>query len=265
MDLKGLLNGIPIFKNIPKKEMDAICQTFYFTSFKEGQQIIKEGDLIREVGLVSTGKLTVMMAANNDMVECGLLGKGNFFGSGPLMAGTQSIVHVYCKTNVQCYMQPRKEFISMLSKYPPIKEFFYKSALISIMKAFKKINCPVFDQITPAETGGETGYFPRIIRKALIYIEKNFMNPLTLDEVAEVNAMSRYHFSRIFKMKTGLPFKDYINSKRIQRAKYLMEYEDMNITEAAFAVGFNDLSYFSKVFHKLEGISPSKYKKLSHG
>lgn len=261
MDITGLLDEIPIFKNIPKKEIGFICQTFRLSNFKEGQQIIKEGDLIREVGLVSAGKLTVMMAVNNDLVECGSLGKGDFIGSGSLMVGNSSIVNVYCKTHVKCYMQPRRDFIDMLNKYPLVKEFFYRSALTSILRSFEKVNGSSSVSNKTMGIKDETAFFPRVIRKALVYIEKNFMNPLSLDEVAQVNAMSRYHFSRIFKLKTGFSFKDYINAKRIQRAKYLMENEDMNITEAAFAVGYNDLSYFSRIFQKQEGLSPSKYKK----
>jgi AraC-like DNA-binding protein len=128
------------------------------------------------------------------------------------------------------------------------------------MRAFENVNGSHVPKKS-VSIKDETVFFPRVIRKALVYIEKNFMNPLSLDEVAKVNAMSRYHFSRIFKLKTGFSFKDYINSKRIQRAKYLIENEDMNVTEAAFAVGYNDLSYFSRVFQKQEGLSPSKYKK----
>lgn len=151
--------------------------------------------------------------------------------------------------------------MDMLNNYPLVKEFFYRSALTSIMTAFGKVNGLVSFPKKTSDLKNETAFFPRVVRKALVYIEKNFMNPLSLDEVAQVNAMSRYHFSRIFKLKTGFSFKDYINAKRIQRAKYLMENEDMNITEAAFAVGYNDLSYFSRVFQKREGLSPSKFKK----
>ena len=261
MDVRDFLNDIPIFRNISQKEMETISRTFHFSYFKEGQQIIKEGDLIKEVGLVIYGKLTAMMTVNNDLVECGFLDKGNFFGSGSLMVGNSSIVSIYCKTHVQCFLQSRRDFIDMLNKHPLVKEFFYRSALNGIIKAFENVNGPMYASKKSMSMRDETAFFPRVIRKALVYIEKNFMNALSLDEVAQVNAMSRYHFSRIFKLKTGFSFKDYINVKRVQRAKYLMENEDMNITEAAFAVGYNDLSYFSRVFQKQEGLSPSKYKK----
>ncbi len=262
MSIKKLLTDISVFNHIPKNDLEDISDTFNLVHFPAGHQIINEGDLIREIGIVSSGKLSILMNSNSDMVECGTLKKGDFFGGGVLMAGNSSFINVYCKSRSDCYIQKREDFLGMVRKYPAVKEYFYKAALSCVIDAFEKINRPNCMERTFKEEKNDSAFFPRVIRKALVYIEKNFMNPLSLDEVAHVNAMSRYHFSRIFKSKTGFTFKDYINAKRIQRAKYLMENEDMNITEAAFAVGYNDLSYFSRLFQKREGLPPSKYKNL---
>ncbi|MDY6852662.1 MAG: helix-turn-helix transcriptional regulator [Thermodesulfobacteriota bacterium] len=70
-------------------------------------------------------------------------------------------------------------------------------------------------------------------------------------------------FSRVFKNKTGRSFKEYLNRVRIEMAKKLMKEKEMNVSEACFTVGFNDLSYFSRVFHNLEGTTPSSYRKNS--
>ena len=262
MSINKLLTSIPVFNHIPGTGLESISKTFKSVHFRAGHQIINEGDLIREVGIVASGKLIKLMNSNNDMVECGSLKKGDFFGGGALLAGNTSIINVYCKSQADCYMQKREDFLNMAKHYPAIKEYFYKNALTCVIGAFEKINGTHCNKKTFLEEKSDSAFFPHVIRKALIYIEKNFMNHLSLDEVARVNAMSRYHFSRIFRLKTGFTFKNYINSKRIQRAKYLMENEDMNITEAAFAVGYNDLSYFSRLFLKREGLPPSKYKSL---
>jgi AraC-like DNA-binding protein len=52
-----------------------------------------------------------------------------------------------------------------------------------------------------------------------------------------------------------------LNRKRVAAAKEMLRSEDMNISEAGFAVGYNDLSYFSRVFRSIEGISPSDFRK----
>lgn len=265
MDILKILSGLYCFKHSNKNEISLVARTFHPVHFSRGQQVIKEGDVVRRIGLVADGELQIMMPVSvMDMKECGILGKGDFFGCGALMAGKKSVVSVYSKTTVKCFTQSEKDFFMMLKMNSRVKEFFYRTALIDMIGTFEKMNGKRNtgpDKFDKYSTGDETNFFPRTIRKALIYIEKNFMNPLSLDEVANINAMSRYHFSRIFKVKTGFTFKDYINTKRIHRAKYLMKYEDMNITEAAFAVGYNDLSYFSRLFQKHEGLSPSQYKK----
>jgi len=99
------------------------------------------------------------------------------------------------------------------------------------------------------------------IERALQFIENNLEKTITLEEVARESGMSRSHFTRIFKKITGKSFKKYLNQKRIKRAKYLLKGQEMNITEVCFTVGFNDLSYFDRVFRRLEGMPPSAYKK----
>ena len=66
--------------------------------------------------------------------------------------------------------------------------------------------------------------------------------------------------SRIFKAETGKNLIQYINEQKIQRAIELMEHSNMKIKDVAEAVGFEDQLYFNKVFKKIIGISPSKYR-----
>ena len=99
------------------------------------------------------------------------------------------------------------------------------------------------------------------IEKGRRYIEENLEKPLTLGEVSKEAGMSRFHFSRAFKAKTGISFKEHLNRKRIEAAKNLMKNEGMNVTEACFSVGFNNHSYFCRVFRRLEGIPPSSYRR----
>ena len=99
------------------------------------------------------------------------------------------------------------------------------------------------------------------IAKALLFINRNFAKQITLDEIASECAMSKYHFVRTFKSVTGTTFRKYHNKTKIEASKFLLEKHDLNITEICYAVGFNDSTYFSRVFRDIEGISPSIYKK----
>jgi len=99
------------------------------------------------------------------------------------------------------------------------------------------------------------------IGKALQFIRKNFIRQITLDEISRECGMSKYHFTRTFKSVTGITFRKYHNKTRIEASKILFKKQELNITEICYAVGFNDASYFSRVFRKLEGISPALYKR----
>jgi len=98
--------------------------------------------------------------------------------------------------------------------------------------------------------------------RTLHFIEKNLNKPLTLSEVSIECGISKWHLGRTFKALTGMTFKTHHNRRRIETAKKLLKYTRMGVTEVCYEVGFNDISYFNKVFRKLEGISPSAYQKL---
>jgi len=93
------------------------------------------------------------------------------------------------------------------------------------------------------------------------WIKANFYRPITVAEIAnEFNYNSDY-ISSIFKKNTGMSLITYINKTRIDISKSLIVNYNVSIKEAAFSSGFTDEKYYMKVFKKLEGITPSQYKK----
>jgi len=71
--------------------------------------------------------------------------------------------------------------------------------------------------------------------------------------------MSAKYFCRFFKTVIHRTPIDYLNYYRVERASYLMETEDISVTEAAYRCGFNDSSYFVRVFKKYKNATPGKY------
>ncbi|UFJ42425.1 AraC family transcriptional regulator [Brevibacillus humidisoli] len=99
-----------------------------------------------------------------------------------------------------------------------------------------------------------------LFRKSLKYIEENLHeNDLSLTKVASFIYVSRCHYSRMFNKYLGTGFKEYIMTKRIQRAKLLLK-KGQPVTEVCYSVGYNDLTHFSRVFRKLVGVNPSTYR-----
>lgn len=100
----------------------------------------------------------------------------------------------------------------------------------------------------------------RAISAVLDKIEADFDGDIPLSELAEIAGLNEKYLCRIFKEYTEKTIIEYINEIRINNACYEI-VSGKNITHAAFDSGFNDLSYFSKTFKKLKGISPTEYKK----
>ncbi len=96
---------------------------------------------------------------------------------------------------------------------------------------------------------------------AISYVTSNYSEKLQLSTAARLCDMSRFQFSRNFKKERGLTFRDFVVQTRIHRAAELMRESALSVTEAAFVVGFNDLSYFSRVFRRRLGVSPSQYRR----
>ena len=99
-----------------------------------------------------------------------------------------------------------------------------------------------------------------IIKKAIRYISQNFSRNLTLDEVADHVHLNPAYFSTLFKQSIGSSFKEYLNMVRIEESKRLLSNTDYSIIDISLATGFEDQSYFSKVFKKYTGLTPKQYR-----
>ena len=104
-----------------------------------------------------------------------------------------------------------------------------------------------------------------IIRKTREFIRANYKKKIKLIDISKAIYLSPYYLSHIFKRETGITLMEYLTKVRIEEAKRLLENTQWNTTRISFEVGCTDQSYFSKVFKKIEGISPSDYRKRMKG
>ncbi len=99
-----------------------------------------------------------------------------------------------------------------------------------------------------------------IIRKSVDYIRRNFAKKITLEDVASYVFLSPSYFSKIFKDEMELNFNSYLNSVRIDKSKQMLMNDNIRLVDISGLVGFEDQSYFSKVFKKLTGMTPGKFR-----
>ncbi|MDR3173863.1 MAG: AraC family transcriptional regulator [Treponema sp.] len=93
------------------------------------------------------------------------------------------------------------------------------------------------------------------------YIHKHVSEELTLERVAGIAHVSKYHFERIFKKYTNSSFHQYLKYLRIKRAESLLLNPEMTITEVAQEAGFESIATFNRAFKEIRNCTPSEYKK----
>lgn len=104
-----------------------------------------------------------------------------------------------------------------------------------------------------------------IIRDIAKYVEANYREDISLQDIASHFFLSREYISRKFKQEFGVTMSDFISRIRIGKAKLLLENSQLRISQIAESVGYQDENYFSKVFKKQEGIRPGEYRKQFNG
>ena len=104
-------------------------------------------------------------------------------------------------------------------------------------------------------------YSNTAVVRAQQYMAHNFTDPnLMLQDAAKAAGMSNSRFSTVFSQETGVSFTSYLTGLRISKAKELLRATDMRSSQICFAVGYNDRHYFSYIFKKNVGMTPSEYR-----
>lgn len=103
------------------------------------------------------------------------------------------------------------------------------------------------------------------VERAITFITERYSEPLSLSDVANSAILSRFHFCRIFRDATGVTPGRFLSAVRIYQAKRMLATTAMNVTEVAFAVGFNSLGSFSNHFTDSVGISPGRFRQAARG
>ena len=93
------------------------------------------------------------------------------------------------------------------------------------------------------------------------YLRENYKKKIVLDELADQFFINKYYLSRSFKKRYGISLWTYLLQLRITEAKTQLRFTDKTIEQIALDCGFEELNYFSRTFRKIEGISPSEYRR----
>lgn len=101
------------------------------------------------------------------------------------------------------------------------------------------------------------------VERAIKFMCERYSEPLSLSDVADSAILSRFHFCRTFRDVTGVTPGRFLSAIRIYQAKRMLLNTRMNVTDIAFAVGYNSLGSFSNHFTDSVGISPGRFRRIS--
>lgn len=104
-------------------------------------------------------------------------------------------------------------------------------------------------------------YSNKIVQATKEYLEAHYTEDISLEDVAEQVNISPQYFSKLIKKNTGFNFIDWLSMLRVKKAKELLSNSDLSVKEVCFMVGYKDPNYFSRIFKKRLGITPSDFVK----
>ena len=143
------------------------------------------------------------------------------------------------------------------------KDYLLKPVRSSdILQKLNKVADEMFGVVKPEieDIGGEKN---RLVEQAMEYMVEHYYENITLADVAQTVGITAGYLSTLFSQKLEKNFVDYLNELRISHACTYLKQNYLKTYEIAYKVGFRDEKYFSKVFKKITGQSPSEYRKAN--
>lgn len=213
---------------------------FYpYESEKELLMKVRNGDIIGAKNILNDllGHMLFFSGGNLEIIKshtlelCTLLSRA-------AMEGNADVNKTFDKDN---------NFIKEISKLKDIESLTFW--LINILDKFTKNTFPITDTKNAS-----------IIQKAVSFINENYKDNLTLDMVADLVHLNSSYFSSVFKKEMRMNFSGYLNKVRIENSKLLLRDTESSISDIAQEVGFEDQSYFTKVFKSLTQMTPKEYQ-----
>ncbi|WP_322061866.1 helix-turn-helix transcriptional regulator [Paraburkholderia sp. J63] len=132
-----------------------------------------------------------------------------------------------------------------------------ETVLMLIVQELSRVQASANNRALPACRGGLSARAKRVVRD---FIAQNIELRIDLTMLAEQVDMSRFHFSRAFKVSFGLPPHKYLMSERVRKASELMRQTDDSITDIALQVGCSSSSELARLFRQLLGCTPRDYR-----
>lgn len=130
----------------------------------------------------------------------------------------------------------------------------------NVLKQYMENRKPGQENAEPASIPENGEVENRLVLKVKEYVRTHYNRDISLEEICDVVSMSKNYFCNFFKKETGENIWDYLTRVRIQKAKELLDKTNLKNYEISFKVGYENPSYFSKIFKEYTGVTPYEYR-----
>ncbi|WCE32325.1 AraC family transcriptional regulator [Vibrio sp. SCSIO 43137] len=151
-----------------------------------------------------------------------------------------------------------KTLVELIATQPPGWQFNLKIYLLIIWYGLSASDC-LTDRVNPDSNRQLIS-----VNMAKQYVTENYSGVLSLSIIADYVNLNPDYFGRLFKKVIGISLVEFITNTRIDKAEYLLKTSNKAISDICFDVGFKNLSYFSKKFKDLKGISPTQVRAAAY-
>lgn len=193
-----------------------------------------------------------------------------------IISSNQSID--YFKEKIQSLIEKMIKIVSKFrvrdNKWIEKEKCFYKLKSLDDMESvtnyihgiFKLIFEVTMEKDVEIEESGQKklSHPNRVLEPALKYIEENYREEMFLEKMASICNVSPYYFSKLFKKEMGMNFTTYVTKYKVEKAKEMLENTDIPVVNIAAELGYYECGYFTKIFKKIEGITPTKYRNKNY-
>lgn len=153
------------------------------------------------------------------------------------------------------------KLIKEWDKLPVISKNIFESWAKMLFDMLNYIFKREYDFLVFSETENQITRSQEVLNKALLYIKENYhQRSISLGSTASEVCLSHFYFSHLFKRELKMTFIDYLTKVRLEAAVKLLKNLRLNVNQIAYAVGYQDSNYFSKVFKRSYGFAPLEYR-----
>jgi two-component system response regulator YesN len=210
----------------------------------QARERLRLAQLRRKIGIADAGEVKKLFA---------LLWRDIFTGSDFTLAKAKMVsVFMFLLDDCSgCYQGAAAEALP----FSPAEDIM----AVRDMAEWEAWSADAFEKVLRLAFTRRSGNFPLPLVKAMEYIHEHYTETIQLGDAAEAAQVSAAYLSRLFSEHLKTNFIDYLTELRIERAEKLIRESRMNIKEVAYAVGYQDPNYFSKIFRKVTGLLPTQY------